>query len=278
MEKFKQAIIFYIILSILIIIFTACTNGNIKIVENLVSSTDINPIPELTLLSTQAIEIITPPAYYSWQEVFAVALAEISENDGGINIVFLIDIDFDEIPEIFTAIWGYGPNIYIKNGYKYTENDYTEIIHDNGLLSDLLLYRDKKNGKLQWFTQGFYRLNFYDNMIQWNTVDFSDLSNVKTELFFGYINKNTLEESDEPSTNFVSEFFLMENKDDIDTGILMEYSEIEQLQEELFSEYEIVDIEILHSESDTFYYNFYYNSVNRDNLMSFFSKWGNAPH
>ena len=189
--------------------------------------------------------IAAETASVSWQEVFASVISKDSS-----QIVILVDVDFDGIPEMFTAFNGYGPNIYLLNGFKYSGDSYTEIVCDtysefgycvDCLLSEFNLFRNKESGELIWLTSGFYRLDFYNNKILWNTADFSDLSAVKTELFFGYIMYRTPVDPDGESGDLIEEYALMEQKDDY-VGVIMEWSEIDRMEEELFSEYERVEI------------------------------------
>lgn len=271
MKNIKHIIAIVVALTA-IILFTACSGGNTETSELLVVA-EITPTPEPMPPPEPTIEPmpepITVPAYNSWQDAFAAAF---SENRA--PSILLVDIDFDSIPEMFTEERGYGPNSYLQRGYRFNGNGYSEIVHDNGLLSELQLYRDKESNELIWLTHGFYRLNDYDSEWQWSTVNFKDLSSVTTDLFFGFIIYRTPIESDEMPDAVETEYALMEDKND--NGILMGYSEIERLKEDLFSKYERVITSDLWIDTNGLFVGYDNQGkviFNTNRLIEFFSKW-----
>jgi hypothetical protein len=210
-----------------------------------------------------------PEIYEPWMKAFAAAYS--------VNyapIILLIDIDFDEIPEMFTMTSNPRGTLFIEQGFKFDGTNYIEIIHDGGLLEWFHLSCNIETKEPVWFSSVDWR-GSTSYVQKSNIVDFTDLSNVTTEFFFGYYSSWTRDEY--PSDEIITEEIrIMAHGEDFH-GEVVEYSEMTLLRDEAFSVFEPVPIKSIMSRYGEFFINFDIETnstlIDTDNLMEFFSQW-----
>ncbi len=200
-----------------------------------------------------------------WMDAYADVLINETEKPRHITV---IDVNFDGIPELFLSQLGTS-NSWIYKGYSYKDGNVLELkIPEEFMPMDFELYKDKNSNKLIWLTNGMFRdgYGYYDNI--WELIDFSDLSNIKKELFFGW---------NEQYDNENEKYFLLGNED---AKIEMSLEEIEKKKKEIFSNYELIEVSKQFSFVDEFIIGnddlLTKENVDKKLLFDFFSKWENT--
>jgi|GEM_PF-6102721 len=204
-----------------------------------------------------------------WMEAFFEVLK--NENLSNPFDIILIDVDFDNIPEMFLTENQYASNFQIRKGFKFNNGECIEIMHDEGFLGEIKLFRKIETDELVWLSYGFARLNYLDAKWQWNIVDFSNFSDVTTKLFFGFIEERIPTDNID---NFEHVIKIMNSKNDYIGGFEIDLEFFKSLYEEVFTEYE----EIMAKKRLSYFTNFVADDLEnrtlmKDILMDFFFEW-----
>lgn len=190
-------------------------------------------------LSAAAIEIQSPQL--SWIDAYC-GIMESEQMGGGYFI--LIDIDFDEIPEMFWKRTGTG-GTWIDHGFSFKDGNILDIpIGDELLFPELNLYKHRESNEMIWLAEGMFKSSdSYRH--SWQMVDFGDLSNIKKVFFFAWGVTSDREQPEGGAT-----YSLL---DEDYNEIVMSKEEIEEQEGRLFSEYERVQTLTLFSSVGEFY-------------------------
>lgn len=141
----------------------------------------------------------------------------------------IVDINFDGVPELFLLRQGVGSSS-IYRGCSFKDGQLLDIKIQGGTVpSDLLLYREQETGETIWLAGGMFIYGETGRTYEyvWNQVDFSDLSNVNSSLFYGW--RKTIELDGSVSRE------LLEN------GIYLTKGQEPYYENPIFSGYELVN-------------------------------------
>lgn len=175
-----------------------------------------------------------------WMELYFQAMVKRAAEATHIT---LIDVDFDEIPELFLSQLGASDSA-IYHGYSFKEGALTDVeIPDEFMPTDLELYRHKGTGRTIWLANGMFRSGDTYEYI-WNEVDFKEFSDVRQAMFWGW--RETLEGEDSLGG---ATYQILENEK---YGPAVTREQIDQAESEVFSDYERIDTLTLFSFTEAF--------------------------
>lgn len=220
-----------VILTISLFCLCSCSSVDTSLDQQVTTMLPETSFTETSGADSQAAEIAvaTEENIAPWITAYYEAIKNI---EYGFTYLELIDIDFDEIPELFLMHTGTGGS-WISHGFSFKDGNVSEL-EALDMPTDLELYQNKENGELLWLASGVFKSGggaAYH--YQWSRIDFSDLTDVKKEYFFEWKEEIYIEGNPDETIYRL----LNENGSDI----VMEKTEIEQLQAELFSQYEQLD-------------------------------------
>lgn len=162
------------------------------------------------------------------------AYYKIIEKSGGTHI-YLIDINADQIPELFFSYLGTS-NFSIYHGYSFQHGNVLDIkIQDEFMPAQLELFKNRENGELVWLASGMFRDAATYSYI-WYQIDFENFSCVNKTPFFEW--REILEEPN-------AAIYQLREKDG--TYQEMTKEEIDEYKKDLFSNYELQDNLIMFS-------------------------------
>jgi len=177
-----------------------------------------------------------------WVDAFA-NLIENGNIPGHFQKIILIDIDFDGIPELFLTMSSItsGNRPWIHQGFAYQDGVVVDI--KCSLPINLELYRDIETNALTWIADGV-DFNLISNPIiehsydhYWKKVDFSNVRKAEWSEFFHWREEFTtiwdVADSQSESVFTLIGYF--------DHDRIMSKKEIDELQNDVFSHYELID-------------------------------------
>lgn len=167
------------------------------------------------------------------------AYYKIIEKEGGTHI-YLIDINADQIPELFFSHLGTS-NSNIYHGYSFQHGNILDIkVQDAFMPTQLELFKNRKNGEMVWLASGVFQdVTTYN--YAWYRMNFEDFSCVNRTPFFEW--REILEETHEA-------IYQLRKKDGTYQEITKE--EIDENKKALFSNYELQNNLIMFSSIEEF--------------------------
>lgn len=200
-----------------------------------------DPLKELFESDFPTTEIEIQPPQISWIDAYCRIL-ESGQMAG--SYFLLIDIDFDEIPEMFWTRTGSG-GTWIDYGFSFKDGKILDIpIGDELLYPELNLYKHRESNEMIWLAEGVFQ-NSHSYRNSWQMVDFSDLNNLKKEFFFAW---KVTSDREQPKEGVVYSLL-----DEDYNEIIMSKEEIDEREMRFFSEYEQIQTLTLFSSVGKFY-------------------------
>ena len=126
-----------------------------------------------------------PAVPQSWQEAY-FEMIEGQEVSDSLS-VYLIDVNFDAVPEMFFVWQAANGNASIMNGFSYQDGEIVNMGFGEWLLpASFACYQKKASGESDWIVMGDYNMGLAVHEYVWYRLDFSDFRQVERESFFGY--------------------------------------------------------------------------------------------
>ena len=120
-----------------------------------------------------------------WQEAYFEIIEEQELSDS--LSIYLIDVNFDAVPELFFVWQAANGNTAIMNGFSYQDGEIVNMDFGEWLLPDsFLCYQNKDSEELTWMVMGNYNMGLAVYEYVWYMLDFSDFRHIVRESFFGY--------------------------------------------------------------------------------------------
>ncbi|GEM_PF-4087499 len=165
----------------------------------------------------------------AWIDAYYEKLNEVFE---GTTYLQLVDIDFDEVPELFLSHTGTGGS-YIHSGYSFKDGNVVEI-KTCSMATDLGLYRNRLTEELIWIASGVFKSGGGTSYYHcWYQIDFTDFSGIKQEVFF---------EWQQHLVDVRDDVYFYQVVDDYGNVTIVDQLEIDMLVAGAFSGYERIDV------------------------------------
>jgi len=166
----------------------------------------------------------------SWQEVYYGILTD-GYAETPPRWLELIDVDFDEVPELFILFMDNSRGAITEVGYSWKEGEVKTIAFGEFSVSaGFVLYRNTVTGETVWMEDGGCRGLLGGYSYQYRILDFSELSYVKRIHFFSY----------EECRKLSDDGTLITTYQDAD-GETVTLEEIERQREAAFADYERIE-------------------------------------
>ena len=199
---------------------------------------DYQAVPQ-KLLDIECVLLSESESTPSENSVWIEAYADFFMENGRCHPPFLmlLDVDFDDIPELFFIASGFGANMWIFTILSFSEYGIEQINIEKEMPAGLELYKDKQTGEMRWMNlMEAFRSNFYNyhNELRW--IDFNNFSEIRTEFIFAW--DMEIVAIDTGTDGFGVFYYLLENADE---RVQVGFDEIEKHKQEIFSRYMLIE-------------------------------------